>query len=195
LNAGLLGKVCKSALLLDRMITDLTDMALLESGRFALRVSSHDVALLVEGVVSRHLFRAKVTGDFTLPPVNADPLRVEQILLNLLGNAAKYGGPEGVAGVNIARQGGAAIISVTNEGSAIPEDERSRVFDAYYRARGHQANTSGLGLGLYICRKLVEQHGGQIWTDGDASQTRFTFSLPFSGPPALARAGGQFGRG
>jgi two-component system sensor histidine kinase KdpD len=67
---------------------------------------------------------------------------------------------------------------VLNEGPSLANDERLKVFEPYYRGRERKAEARGLGLGLYICKKLIEEHGGRIWSDGDARCTRFSFSLP-----------------
>jgi signal transduction histidine kinase len=69
------------------------------------------------------------------------------------------------------------IVSVTNRGTAIPVSERERIFEMYYRGN---VQVPGHGIGLYLCKLFVEQHGGSIWTDGDADVVRFNFSLPIA---------------
>jgi signal transduction histidine kinase len=117
-----------------------------------------------------------VEGD--VPLVEADPRRVEQVLTNLLANAEKYGSQGTMPCVSVARREDVVVVTVLNDGPGLARDERVRVFEPYYRGYERRSNTTGLGLGLYICKRLVEEHGGRIWPDGDALHTRFSFSLP-----------------
>ncbi len=163
---------------LNRLVSDLSDASLLESGRFALHLASTDLVGLTEGALEQHEPRPHVSVEGDIPPVDADPRRVEQILTNLLVNAQKHGSAHSAPRIAIARKDGVVVVSVTNEGGGISDDERTKVFEPYYRGRSRAPGARGLGLGLYICRRLVEEHGGKIWTDGDASHTRVSFSLP-----------------
>jgi signal transduction histidine kinase len=100
--------------------------------------------------------------------------------MNLLLNAQKYGRHGTPPCVSLARRDGAVVVTVLNDGPSLAEDERIKVFEPYYRGRERKPEATGLGLGLYICKRLVEEHGGRIWTDGDALHTRFSFSLPIA---------------
>lgn len=177
---GELERLKAYGLRLDRLVSDLSDTSFLDSGGFALQVASTDLASLVHHTLARHALRASVSIEGDIPAIEVDRQRVEQVLSNLLVNAYKHGSAEGTPEVAVARKGGVVVVSVVNDGCAIADDERTKVFEPYYRGRARRPGASGLGLGLYICRRLVEEHGGSIWTDGDASHTRVSFSLPIA---------------
>jgi signal transduction histidine kinase len=174
----MLERLRAGGLRLEAMVSDLLDASLLGSGTFALHVTRADLASLVAESVERLASNALVVLEGEIPPLDVDPERVGQIVTNLLVNAQKYGRAGVAPRVSVARRDGVVVVSVTNAGGGISEDERTKVFEAYYRGRGRTPGAQGHGLGLYICKRLVEAHGGRIWTDGDSSQTRFSFSLP-----------------
>lgn len=129
-----------------------------------------------------------------LPQVLADPVRVHQILGNLLGNALKFTGAGGAVTVTARHLAAerAVAISVADTGEGIPPDALPRVFDRLYQVPGsRRASRRGLGLGLYICRELVLAHGGQLWADSEPGRgSTFTFTLPVA-PSGSARGDGQ----
>jgi len=178
----LLESLRKGGTRLSSIVSDLSDTSLLESGAFALHLAPTDISGLVATSIERFDPRALVSVDGDIPLLDVDPLRVEQILTNLLVNAQKYGSKESVPSIAIARGAGIVVVTVTNEGCAVSDDERIKIFEPYYRGRDRKPDARSLGLGLYICRRLVEEHGGRIWTDGDSSYARFSFSLPVPEP-------------
>jgi len=113
--------------------------------------------------------------------VNADPERVQQVLTNLLDNAAKNSAPETPIDVSVTTAGRDVEVSVTDRGAGIPSDELSRVFDKF--VRGRATDTRGTGLGLYICKRIIAAHGGRIWADSEPGGTTLTFSLPMVSAP------------
>jgi len=122
------------------------------------------------------------------PAARFDPLRIEQVVTNLLENALKYGGPGGeitVATRPIRVKDGLWVeVSVSDEGPGVAERDRERIFERYVRV-GEQSGAGGLGLGLALCRRAVQAHGGVIGvTDSDTAGARFWFTLP----PASAAA-------
>jgi len=175
---GELNRLYAHGLRLDGLISDLKDESFLESGSFALRLASTDLVALMNGALARQLPRLYLSVDGDIPPVDVDRFRVEQVLSNLLVNAEKYGSRLTAPRVEVARRGDDVVVSVTNDGGGISDDERTKVFEPYYRGRDRRPGTGGLGLGLYISRRLIEEHGGRIWADGDAFHTRVSFSLP-----------------
>ena len=118
------------------------------------------------------------SSDF--PPVSADPEKIEVTLTNLLDNAMKFspqGGKIIIKGESSENQ---VLISVADEGIGVSLRDRDRIFDRFYRVEdGSTKSTRGTGLGLYICKTLIEAHGGRIWVESELGRgSRFTFSLP-----------------
>jgi excisionase family DNA binding protein len=168
---------------LARLLTQLFDISRLEAGQLTLEPQSIDLAALVEQAVSfarswtdRHEIHLDAPDSLS---ALVDPLRVEQVLSNLLDNAIKYS-PDGgsIEVVLIQPAARVAEVSVRDHGIGIPEDKRGQIFNRYYQAHD-DSHRSGMGLGLYICRQIVELHGGQIRAELPADGgTRIVLRLP-----------------
>jgi len=125
-----------------------------------------------------------------LPPqgltVQADSDKVERVLLNLLTNAIKFSPEGGTVTVEVqwTEAPPGVLISVTDQGSGIPSEHLDRVFDKFYQAGDDLVKkTDGVGLGLYICKSIVEYHGGRIWVESTPGEgSTFKFTLPQDGP-------------
>jgi len=118
-----------------------------------------------------------------LPRVKIDAKRIRQVLDNLLDNAVKYS-PQGTEVLVSAKQAGREmVISVADQGLGIPADELSKVFDRMYRIEQRLTpGVDGIGLGLSICQRLVEAHGGRIWVDSEKGKgSTFHFTIPMAG--------------
>jgi two-component system sensor histidine kinase KdpD len=115
-----------------------------------------------------------------LPLVDVDPTWIGHVLRNLVANSLKHGaGPTAVVTIRARYEDGYVIVSVQDEGSGFESDERELVFDPFYRGRRARARgLDGAGLGLYLCRQLVEAHGGRIWVDEGQGGASVSFSLP-----------------
>jgi signal transduction histidine kinase len=126
--------------------------------------------------------RVELRGE--VPPLEADPARLEQVLVNLLSNAAKYSFPETEILVEVEPREREVMVSVTNLGQGIPPEEQEAIFTRFRRARAAtEAGVPGLGLGLYITKGLVEAHGGRIWVESEVGKsTTFRFTLPLGSP-------------
>ena len=113
-----------------------------------------------------------------LPPVSAEETYLEQILRNLLGNAAKYGGDGGV--VVTAKDKGAAVeVTVSDRGPGFSDDERGRLFELFYRSPSLARTASGAGIGLFVCRQLINAMKGRMWATNAANGgAEFGFELP-----------------
>jgi signal transduction histidine kinase len=113
-----------------------------------------------------------------LPTVLADRTYVEQVVRNLLSNAAKYAGPEADVALTAELRGGEVEVRVLDDGPGFGADEAARLFELYYRSPGTAATTGGAGIGLFVCARLVHAMGGRIWAaarpEGGAE---FGFSL------------------
>ena len=113
------------------------------------------------------------------PEINGDPIRLERILYNLVDNAAKYSPPESEIKIKIERGETGIAVSVSDKGIGMPEDRISELFEPFKRLVDQSEHAKGLGLGLVVCKRLVEAHGGKIWAESDAGKgSTFYFTLP-----------------
>jgi signal transduction histidine kinase len=120
-----------------------------------------------------------------LPIVELDSTRIAQVLDNLLSNASKYA-PGAPVDVRARLQDESILIEVEDHGPGIAPEHVSQMFQRFYRVPSTQRNVRGTGLGLYICRKIIESHGGQIGVESQVGRgTRFFFSLPLTMPEAV----------
>ncbi|OPY71338.1 MAG: Sensor protein KdpD [Syntrophorhabdus sp. PtaU1.Bin050] len=170
---------------LNRFIENLLDMVRLESGTLKLNMKWCDIQDII-GVVLRetqdtlqgHPLRIDIPPD--APSVTADFILIEQVLINLLENAAKYSLPGSAISISARCRDRTLFLTVADPGPPIPKAEQEHVFDKFYRLHSSK-HTSGTGLGLSICRGIIEAHGGSIWVDSSPEYgNRFTFSLPVS---------------
>ena len=174
----------RSARRLGTMVDDLLDATRIEASR--LKISPRPVALpeavsaLVEQIrpaLGGHEVEIVVEG--RPPQVCVDPTRLDQILTNLIENAAKYGTPGAPIVVRISPEDAGATVAVEDQGPGIPASELPRLFDRFYQAKRARAMKSGLGLGLYITKGLVEAHGGRIAVESRVGRgSIFTVWLP-----------------
>ena len=176
---------------LSHMVDDLLDAANIDAARLSLRRERMSPRESVNALVDRirptlepHPIDVRGLG----PCVLADPIRFDQILTNLLENAAKYSPPDSPIVVVVERADGGAAISVTDQGMGIPDEEQARLFDRYYQTERARVLRRGLGLGLHIARGLVEAHGGRITVDS-APERGSTFRVWF--PPGNDRRSGS----
>jgi signal transduction histidine kinase len=167
------------------MIRDLLDSSRIETRRLALERRVVDLAALVPSVVERAVEMTRnhvvtVTIWSKLPPINADPGRIEQVLTNLLTNAAKYGNSRSEIQVRLGVENDVVKVGVTNRGPGIRPEELYSIFNRFIRTRSAQQRTrEGLGLGLYIAKGIVEAHGGRMWAESTLGETTtFWFTLP-----------------
>ncbi len=170
---------------MNRFIENLLDMVRLESGTLRLNMKLCDMQDIV-GVVLRetrdtlygHPLQVDVPSD--LPSINVDFILTEQVIINLLENAAKYSLPGGAITISVLYQDKTLFFTVADPGPAIPKAEQQHVFDKFYRLQTKQA--SGTGLGLSICKGIIEAHGGKIWVESTPEYgNKFIFSLPAPG--------------
>ena len=168
---------------LNRLLSQLLDISRLEGGKLALERQPTDVVALVEQVVSATQARDEGHAiTLAAPPsieAEVDPLRLEQVLTNLLDNAIKYSPDGGPIEVAVSRSMGDALeIAVRDHGVGIPAEKRALIFERFYQAHGN-GHKSGLGLGLYVSREIVELHGGEITAEFPSDGgSRFVVGLP-----------------
>ncbi len=176
------GAILAASRRMDRMLRDLADAA--RSEGIGIELTARPVPLrpfvtelldLSDGAMEAQRVDNAVPQE--LPSVLADPDRLDRILANLLGNALKYSRDRVVID---ARPNATDVhVSVSDRGPGIAADDLPRIFDRFYRGQRHEGE--GLGLGLFIVRKLVEAHGGRIWAESRAGEgSTFTFTLPIA---------------
>ena len=169
-----------------RMLTELLDISRLETGQLHLRRRPLDLAALAASVVEKvALQEPDLEADVVFPPdfpeVMADADKVEQVLSNLVENAAKYASPRGLRIEGSVSDDGIAV-AVTDSGEGIPAEDLPRVFERFFRRE--EGRPTGTGLGLWISRGLVEAHGGGLTANSVVGEgSTFRLTLP-SGPPA-----------
>ncbi len=177
------------------LISDLLDVARIETGTLPVVPEPSDVRMLVDEARRRFVGgggenNLQIDPAPDLPLVMADRRRIIQVLSNLLSNAAGYS-PEGsTILVTAVREGVHVAVSVTDEGRGIPAEQMPQLFRKFSRAHGTDTGSGidGSGLGLAISKGIVEAHGGRIWaeSDGPGLGARFTFTLPTVEEPATA---------
>ncbi len=167
------------------LIADLQDQGRIETGTLSVAPEPADVSRLVDEARStfvrsggRHALEIDLPQD--LPRVLADPGRVEQVLGNLLSNAARHSPEASPIAVAAARDGRQVAVSVADQGRGVPPERLPQLFRKHAGAAVGSARPGGFGLGLAICKGLVEAHGGRIRAEsgGAGRGTRFTFTLP-----------------
>ncbi|HEX9822625.1 MAG TPA: ATP-binding protein [Methylomirabilota bacterium] len=190
--------IFRSAQRLSDLINDLLDVSRLEAGRVELSARPTRVRQVVDQVAAVVAVAAQakqirldnaVAAD--LPLVNADPSRLQQILVNLVGNGVKFSSTGGLVRVSAGRQRDQVWVSVEDRGVGIPKDELVRIWDPFYQVETPmQRRHGGSGLGLAIVRRLVELHGGVVRaeSEGENRGSRFTFTLPLAVEPALTES-------
>jgi len=170
---------------LNRFVGNLLDMTRLEAGAIELKLHFMDIAEITGAaleragnVLARHHVEVEIGPD--LPMLRLDAILFEQVLFNLLDNAAKYAPPGSRIDVRARRQGDTVAIEVIDEGPGIPAGDLERVFDKFYRVRAQDRQRAGTGLGLAICRGFVEAQGGRIEAGNrrDRSGAVLTIRIP-----------------
>jgi len=174
---------------LETLVEDLLDATRLEAGQLTLSLQPTDLRLLVEKTVGSFaplLEQKKQNIELELPksldPVLLDRHRMEQILANLISNANRYAAKGGHIGIALTTDGDHLQLTVSDDGPGIPLDHQKRIFDKFYVVTGGRHPT-GVGLGLYIARELVELHGGRIWVESAPGKgSAFHVALPKERP-------------
>lgn len=169
---------------LTRLIDDMLDISRITAGKLALHPETFDLRELVRETIDRQRPQLEAAGcTVALEPGEPvlgqwDRFRIEQVITNLLTNAMKYGAGKPVA-VTLARAvAGGARLTVADQGIGIAPEDQARIFDRFERAVS-PSSVGGLGLGLYISRQIVEQHGGTISVESRVGQgSRFAVELP-----------------
>jgi signal transduction histidine kinase len=166
---------------MEGMIRDLVESARLESGSLVLRREPVRLRRYLDDLLEQsagvlEVGRVRNAVPDLVPPVDADPARLDRIVLNLVGNALKYSS-DGDVEIHAEVNGAGVKVTVSDRGPGIPAEDLPRLFERYHR--GGLRSADGLGLGLFIVRKLVEAHGGTIHAESVPGHgSTFVFTLP-----------------
>ncbi len=180
-----LKSILEETQILSRLVDDLRTMALAESGSLQLRREPIDLAPLICEVVTGFESQAKeknIQIELSLADVgdmSIDPLRVREVLNNILSNALRYTPGGGKVTVNLTESGsdveGGATVFVQDSGEGIEATDLAHVFDRFYKS----SDSGGMGLGLSIAKYIIEAHGGKIWAESEMGMgTKISFTLP-----------------
>jgi signal transduction histidine kinase len=173
------------------LVNDMLNVSRLEAGRIEIRLQAFNISNLVNDVLidigpkaKEKDIEIKVFGQ-TMPSVYADPNKVREVLLNLIGNSIKFTPDDGLIDIGFAMNGSSIIVSVKDSGVGLSRDDIPRLFQRFGRLDNSYvaaATSCGTGLGLYISKNLVRLMNGEIWatSDGIGTGSTFSFSLPIA---------------
>ena len=179
-----LGEAAADTRILARLIDDLRTLASSESGALSLQREATDLVVLVHDAVRSLSADAQGAGvtirvgeSMSLPLVDVDPLRIREVLVNLVSNAIRHTPPGGTISVDAETRSDGVMVTVADTGSGVAADELPKIFDRFYKGSGSR----GSGLGLTIARNLIVAHGGEIRADSEPGVgTTIVFTLPRS---------------
>jgi len=174
------------------LINDFLDLSKIEAGRLDLAREDCDLERLIQECADHYLPLAKEkkitlrTRAESLPPLQADSRRLDQVLVNLLSNALKFTPAGGTIEIGAVQNAAEFRVWVKDSGVGISVEETSQIFEKYRQtASGKTAKEKGTGLGLVICKMIVESHGGRIWVESEEGKgATFLFTLPISSQTA-----------
>jgi signal transduction histidine kinase len=176
---------------LGRLVDDVLDISCIEAGELSLTYDAVDIAQTAERAVidavarqTGHVFRWESSAVHSWVWADAD--RLYEVVANLMDNATKYSPPHSEVVLDVQIKGQEVVISVRDSGPGIAPEEHSHIFEKFHRLdSGDAKETYGYGLGLYLCRRLVEAMHGRIWVESEPGQgATFSFALPLVAPPA-----------
>lgn len=168
---------------LTALVSNLLDLSRLEGGALQIQRELYPIDALLRETARREQLRLgnrlKLDIPSHLPALWIDRTRLETVIRNLLDNAAKYAPPDSHIELTAERHQGRVLIKVRDYGPGIPEEQRTKIFDRFYRGEiDSEHNIGGSGLGLAICKAFVKAHEGEIWVENGRPGAIFAFSLP-----------------
>lgn len=187
-----LERIMISAQQLNALIDNLLSVSKVERGAFSISATPMDYTKLLEKIVQDNQIQAvqkNISLKLELPPtelpkVSIDPVRISEVLNNLISNALNYTGSGGSITVKAAIQGLEIVTCVSDTGAGIPKDAQAHLFTKFFRVSGaldQSSNSKGTGLGLYISKSVIDLHKGKIWVESEVGKgSNFFFSLPLS---------------
>lgn len=182
----LLESIRDEAARLNRLVQNLLQMTRLQSGELLLRREWHPLEEVIGAALERFGEQpVTLTVPRDLPLVPIDDVLIEQVIVNLLDNAAKYTGSDSPIRILASATDQAVTVEVADRGPGLPAGDETRVFEKFYRGAGN--GIQGTGLGLAICRGIIHAHGGRIWAQNlPEGGVAFLFTLPLTGSPPVS---------
>jgi len=173
------------------LLDDLLDLAKFESGRMRLELQDMAVDEVAQEAVDEFatIYKERqleldLEVEAGLRSMRGDRMRLRQVFRNLLSNAAKFTPAGGRVALRVAGHGALVRVTVEDQGKGIPAEELEVVFDRFSQASNNRSGAGGTGLGLPLCREIIQMHGGRIWAENRSpAGTRMVFEVPFAGPP------------
>jgi two-component system, OmpR family, sensor histidine kinase KdpD len=184
----LLSTIKEEAQRMNRFTSNLLDMTRLESGMLKPNLDWCDLQDIIgvaireiKDILQHHNLQINIPAG--LPLVKTDFALIEHVVINLLENAVKFSPPEGAISISVQQRDKEILFSIINSGLAIPVQDRKDVFDKFYRLHASK-NRTGIGLGLSICKGIIEAHKGKIWVESsEQNENCFIFALPILDQP------------
>jgi two-component system, OmpR family, sensor histidine kinase KdpD len=189
-QAGLVAAIHERTQRMTDMVTNLLDMARIQSGAIRVRMEWQSLeeiigAAIKSSQVALGAREVTVRIDPEVPLVECDAVLIERVLANLLENAGKFTPPASPVEIRVRVVGSEVQVSVRDHGPGVPKGQKESIFEKFTRGEPESA-MPGVGLGLAICRAIVEAHRGRIWAEsGSGDGATFSFTLPLGTPPAL----------
>jgi signal transduction histidine kinase len=181
---GALSKVEKQVKKMLHMINSLLNLSGAEAGKIHLNKQAFVLNELISEVIEETLFITSSHHIIMAPcesiSVNADRDKIEQVLVNLLSNAAKYSGKEDSIEVTCALHENKVTVSVRDQGMGISPQDIEKLFLPHYRVESKETEKiAGFGIGLYLCSEIIQRHNGRIWVESELGKgSTFNFTLP-----------------
>jgi two-component system NtrC family sensor kinase len=186
-----IGRIQDSIQHITSLINDLLDLGSIEAGMDTHRefvqlegILRYTINMLDGQIKSKQLI---INTDIApaLPSLRANPIRLRQVLDNVVGNAIKYSPVDGEIHISISAEENQVILEVTDHGPGIPANDQPHIFDKFYRASNVTSDVEGSGLGLAIVKNIVENHQGRIWVESSVGKgSSFFIVLPVNAEPA-----------
>ena len=190
-RAQFLGAVVKESERLSHLITKVLNLEKYESGKQKLNLVSFDINHLIKEVISPYQIvctEKNITLTTQLPNsmllVHADKDLIQQVMINLIGNAIKFTPEHGKIGILVHEAENEIAVSISDSGKGIESDLHELIFDKFFQAKNQTIKKpEGTGLGLAICRRIIAMHQGKIWVESEPEKgARFTFTIPNFAP-------------
>jgi PAS domain S-box-containing protein len=180
----MLNEALQTSEILAQILDNLVELSRYQSDRLRLTVKRTDIGKLVrniaeaeKGRLDNHRLSVAIAED--LPAIDADEMRIRQIIRNLLDNAVKYSRANTEIRISVEKKDDSILVGVKDQGRGISPQDQARLFQSFERLQEASSSKPGLGLGLLVCRRLVEAHNGRIWMESEPGKgSTFYFSLP-----------------